>query len=111
MLIFSAQSLFLALFLTFKLRFSGKGERYNCLSLFLTKHHAKKTYWRIEVQLHTFLTLALDGGECSFSHSVRFIPGVRASYTFWKICLVRTGTGLDTVVMNKIPSFIAPAGN
>jgi len=30
------------------------------LSLCLTKHHALKTYWRVEVQLHAFLISALD---------------------------------------------------
>jgi hypothetical protein len=32
-------------------------------SLCLTKHHAKKTYRRLEIQLHVFLTTALDGGD------------------------------------------------
>jgi hypothetical protein len=31
-------------------------------SLRLTKHHAMKTYWGVDVQLHVFLTSALDGG-------------------------------------------------
>jgi hypothetical protein len=35
------------------------------LSLCLTKHHAMKTYWGVEVDLHVFLTLALGGGEWS----------------------------------------------
>jgi hypothetical protein len=33
------------------------------LSVCLTKHHTMKTYRGIQVQLHTFLTLALYGGE------------------------------------------------
>jgi hypothetical protein len=33
------------------------------LSLCLTKHHAMKTYWGVEVQLHAFFSWALDGGE------------------------------------------------
>jgi hypothetical protein len=33
------------------------------LSLCLTKHHATKTYWRVKVQLHVFLSSALDGSE------------------------------------------------
>jgi hypothetical protein len=30
------------------------------MSLCLTKYHAMKTNWGVEVQLHAFLTLALD---------------------------------------------------
>jgi hypothetical protein len=33
------------------------------LSLCLTKHRAMKTYLGVEVELHAFLTSALDGGE------------------------------------------------
>jgi len=33
------------------------------LSLCLTKHHVIKTYWGMDVQLHTFSTSAIDGGE------------------------------------------------
>jgi hypothetical protein len=42
------------------------------LSLCLTKHHAKKMYWGVEVQLHAFLISALDGGGWSVSRLSRF---------------------------------------
>jgi hypothetical protein len=42
------------------------------LSLFLTKHHAMKTYWGVEVYLHAFLTWALRGGKWSASRLGRF---------------------------------------
>jgi hypothetical protein len=42
------------------------------MSLCLTKHHAMKTYWGVEVQLHAYLTSALDGGEWSALRLGRF---------------------------------------
>jgi hypothetical protein len=45
------------------------------LFLYLSYHHSMKTYWGVEVQLHTFLTSVLDGGEWSNSRPGRFIPG------------------------------------
>jgi len=41
--------------------------KYNVMEMYLRKHHTMKTYWRVEVQLHAFLTLALDVGEWSAS--------------------------------------------
>jgi len=43
----------------------------------LTEHHA------VKVQLHTFLTSALDGGEWSASCPGRFTPKERATGTHW----------------------------
>jgi hypothetical protein len=40
----------------------------------LTKHHAMKVYWRVEVYIHAFFDSALDGGEWSASFSGRFTP-------------------------------------
>jgi hypothetical protein len=37
-----------------------------------------KAYRGIEVCLHSFLTSAIDGGECSASCCGQFIPGERA---------------------------------
>jgi hypothetical protein len=42
-----------------------------------------KLYWVVEVQLHAFLTSALDGDEWSASHAGRFtsretIPGTQS---------------------------------
>jgi hypothetical protein len=42
-----------------------------------------KAYWGVEVQLHEFLTSALDGGEWSASDPGRFIPRERAPDTHW----------------------------
>jgi hypothetical protein len=42
------------------------------LSLGVTKHHAMKKHGGVDVKLHTFLTSALDGGECSASRPSRF---------------------------------------
>jgi hypothetical protein len=53
------------------------------LSLCLTKHHATMTYWRVEVQLHAFLTSALDGVECLASRLGRFTPGEIAHGNDW----------------------------
>jgi hypothetical protein len=45
------------------------------LSLRLTNYIAMKTYVGVEVQLHSFLTSALDGSEWSASQPGRFPPG------------------------------------
>jgi len=41
------------------------------------------TYEGVEVQLHVFLTLGLDGGERSASSSGRFSFWVTAPSTYW----------------------------
>jgi len=57
---------------------------YVCVcTLCLTKHHAMKTYWGMEVKLHTFLTVALEGGEWSASRPGRFTPRERVPSTHW----------------------------
>jgi hypothetical protein len=42
-----------------------------------------KTCWKVEVWLHTFLTLALDGGEWSASRPGRFTTGIRGPGMHW----------------------------
>jgi len=36
--------------------------------------HAIKAYGEMKVYIHLFLTLAIGGGECSYSRSGRLIP-------------------------------------
>jgi hypothetical protein len=67
------------------------------------EHHAMR---RIEgVELHAFLTLALDGGEWSALRPVRFAPSERSPSTHWIGGWVGPRAGLvDAVVKRKIPS-------
>jgi hypothetical protein len=51
------------------------------LSLYLTKHHAKKAYGGADVLI--FLTSALAGSEWSASRPGRFTPEERAPGTYW----------------------------
>jgi hypothetical protein len=74
------------------------------LSLCLTKHHAVKTYWGVEVQRHTFLTAALEGDEWSDSRPGRFTPGERVPSSHWIGSWGGTRAGLDGVVKRQIPS-------
>jgi hypothetical protein len=53
------------------------------LSLCLTRHHAIKTYWEVEVYLHAFLTSALDGGEWSTSSPVRYTRSTHCLTGCW----------------------------
>jgi hypothetical protein len=52
----------------------------------------------VEVQLHAFLTSALDRGEWSASRLGRFTARERALNTHWMGGWVVLRTGLDTVV-------------
>jgi hypothetical protein len=58
----------------------------------------------VEIQLHAFLTSALDGGEWSASRPGRFTPRERAPGTHWIGGRVGSRAVLDTVVKRKIPS-------
>jgi len=71
---------------------------------FLTEHHAMKGYWGVEVQLHTFLTLGIDGGTGSASCPSCFVPRERAPGTHCTEGWVGSSASLDVVVRRKIPS-------
>jgi hypothetical protein len=47
------------------------------------KHYAMKTYGGVDVQIHIFLSSALDGGECSATSPGCFTPGENALCTHW----------------------------
>jgi hypothetical protein len=75
----------------------------------LIKHYTVKIYRGVvDVQLHTFLTSALDGDEWSVSHLSHFMPKQRAPGTHWIRGWVGPRAGLD-VVENRNPS--VPAWN
>jgi len=69
----------------------------------LTTHHAMKTYWGAQAELHS-LTSALYGGEWSASLPSRFTPADRAPGTHWSGGWVGPTAGVDAVVKTKIPS-------
>jgi hypothetical protein len=62
-----------------------------------------KTYWRVEVELHAFLTSALDGGEWSTSRPGRRTPRETASGTHWIGGWVGPRAVLESMVKRKIP--------
>jgi len=63
--------------------FSDKGKDKAIPVLFSTENHAMKAYWGVEVELHVFLTAALNGSEWSASRAGRFTPWERAPGTHW----------------------------
>jgi hypothetical protein len=67
--------------------------------LYLTKHHAIKTYGEVELQLHAFLASVLDEGEWSATRTGRFTPGLRAPVTY----LICGYHSLDAVAKRNIP--------
>jgi hypothetical protein len=67
------------------------------LFLWLSKRYAMKTYEGVEVQLHTFLTLTLDGGEWLALRPSHFNPGEEAPGTHRIRGLVDPRPHLDAV--------------
>jgi len=47
------------------------------------KYHSANTYVRVEIQLHVFLTAALDGRDCCASSPDCFFLGDGAGGTSW----------------------------
>jgi hypothetical protein len=60
----------------------------------------------VEVELHEFLTLALDGGEWPVLHPGHFTPGVKTPITHWIGGWVGPKAGLHMVAKEKIPSLL-----
>jgi len=75
------------------------------LSPCVTKYQGMKTYWGMEVWLHT-LTSALDGGEWSASQLGRFTPD-----TLWIRGWMGPRAGLNAVARRKIPCPGRPASS
>jgi hypothetical protein len=67
----------------------------------LTKHHAVRMYWGVEVYLHEFLTSALDGGEWSGSPSGRFTLGVKVPCNHWVGCWLCLRVAPDAVAKRR----------
>jgi hypothetical protein len=63
----------------------------------------------MEVQLHAFLTSALDGGDWSASRPDLFTAGKRIPGTHWVGGWVGQSADLEAVAKREIP-FPAPAG-
>jgi len=80
------------------------------LSLCPIKHHATKTHWGAEAQLHAFPTTAQDGGERLAPPPGSPIPGGRAPGTHHIGGRVGPRADLDEVAKEKRP-IIAASGN
>jgi hypothetical protein len=63
----------------------------------------------VEIQLHAFLTSALDVGDWSASRSNRFAPEEIVPDTNWIGGWVGPRAGLETAIKRKNP-IIAPVG-
>jgi len=70
-----------------------------------------KTCGVVEVQLHTFLTSALNGGEWSASCPSCCTHGKRVPRPHWIGGWVGPRASMDVVGKEKYPPFTALAGN
>jgi hypothetical protein len=61
-----------------------------------------KTYWRVVLYVHIFLTSALAGGKWLVSRPGRFTPAQRAPGTHWIGGWVCPRAGLDDMTKKKI---------
>jgi hypothetical protein len=64
-----------------------------------------KTYGGVDVYIHIFLLLVLDGGEVSDSLFGRFSTGVGALCTHWAGARMSLRAGVDIVEKRKTPCF------
>jgi hypothetical protein len=71
-------------------------------------HKAMKTYGLVEVELHAFLTSALDGGEKSASGPSRFTPKESAPGTHYIRGWVGLRTGMDDAVAKSKNNYPLP---
>jgi hypothetical protein len=77
------------------------------IRLFIIQY-AMKTYGLVEVQLHAFLTLALDGGEWSASRPSSFTSSEKAAGINWTGGWVDPRTGLDAVAKRNQTPVVQP---
>jgi len=68
-----------------------------------------KTYGGVEIQLHAFLTSALDGGEWSASRPGHFTPGETAPGTHWLGGWV--GPTVDLLTQSLYCSYVGALNN
>jgi hypothetical protein len=102
----SHQEKFILVLLVYK-KLSLSISMYHTMKMYpyVTRHHAMMTYGGMEIQLHTFLTLALDEGNWSASCHSHCTMGERACSTHWIGDWVGPRVGLDTVTKrNKYPA-------
>jgi hypothetical protein len=69
-----------------------------------------KTYGRVEVYTHGFVTSALEGGECLALRPDYFTPGKRAPGTHWIVGWMGPSAGMDAEAKRK-NLFPDPASN
>jgi hypothetical protein len=70
---------------------------------YLIKHYVMKTYGRLDVEIHMFLTSPLIGVEWSASLRGRFTPGERSQGIRWTGDWVGPRIGLDAIKRRKLP--------